>query len=192
MVLRRAAAALAVCGALAGCGETSDVVKESVAQLNERPAPTATPRARRAPRPPRGGDVTRAQAERLRPVIDAWSDAVPAGDFKAAAKFFHLPAVVSQGVPLELATTDQAETFNAGFPCGAVLQEVQQDGRFVVGTFELVDRKGAQCGSVGALVRVAFVFRGRRFSEWYQVPDDRGAPPGPRRRPEVGGERTES
>jgi ketosteroid isomerase-like protein len=190
MALRRAAAALALaltaCLIASGCADGDS--DERRAQLRLPPAPTATPSPTATPAP----RVSRARAQRMRPVIAAWADAVRAGDFRAAAKFFDLPAVVSQGVPLELTTTDQAETFNSGFPCGATLEEVQQDGRFVVGTFRLTKRPGAECGDVGELVRVAFVFRGRRFSEWYQVPDGRGAAPGPRRRPEVGGERTES
>jgi hypothetical protein len=180
MALCRAAVTALVASCIAaGCGGNSSS-DERRAQLRLPPAPTATSTPRE-----------RTQAERVTPVIEAWAKAVRAGDFEAAAKFFALPAVVSQGVPLELTTSDQAETFNSGFPCGARVETVRQDGRFVVATFALTERPGAECTDVGERVRVAFVFRGRRFSEWYQVPDGAG-PPGPRRRPEAGGERTQS
>ena len=53
------------------------------------------------------------------------------------------------------------------------------DGRYVVGTFRLTERAGRKCPDAGELARVAFVFRARHFTEWRQVPDRPGAPPGP-------------
>ena len=183
MAPRRVTSALTVLAALlAGCGDDgSGVVQRRAAK--ETPAPRkATPRS--APRAGRDGQMTRADATRLRPVLSRWADALRKADFETAAEFFALPAVVSQGVPLELSSRGDAETFNAGLPCGARLTDVQHDGRYIVGTFALTERPGGRCGDAGNLVRVAFVFSGERFSEWYQVPDAPGASPGPPRRPE--------
>jgi hypothetical protein len=69
--------------------------------------------------------------------------------------------------------------FNDGLPCGARLLEVQHDGRYVVGTFRLTERSGHTCAAAGQLARVAFVIRAHHFTEWRQVPDRPGAPPGP-------------
>lgn len=148
------------------------------------PSPSATPRdgarAKPTPTPP-----SQADAERLRPVMAAWAAALRRGDAADAARFFVLPTIVSQGDPVELTTRAQLQAFNDSLPCGARLLEVQHDGRFVVGTFRLTERPDNTCDAPGQLVRVAFVFRGRRFSEWYQVPDARGASPGPSQRPEA-------
>ncbi len=159
------AIAIAICLlALTACGGGGDA-----------PTPAATPRATPEPRP------TARDAERLRPVIAGWADAVRRADVERAAGYFALPAIVSQGRAYRLRSREQVRAFNDGLPCGARLLDVQQDGRYVVGTFELVSRPGRTCDAPGALARVAFVIRNRRFTEWRQVPDARGAPPGPDR-----------
>ena len=96
-----------------------------------------------------------------------------------AAGYFALPAIVQQTDKLQLATREDARTFNAALPCGARLLDVQHDGRFIVGTFRLTDRPGQSCQTSGALVRVAFVILDRHFTEWRQLPDTPGATPGP-------------
>lgn len=155
--------------ALTACGGGGDAPRPAAK------TPAAPPRATPDPQP------TARDAERLRPVIAAWADAVRRGDVDRAARSFALPAIVSQGRAYRLRSAEQVRAFNASLPCGARLVYVQQNGRYVVGTFRLVDRAGSKCDAPGALARVAFVFRGRRFSEWRQVPDARGAPPGPDR-----------
>jgi hypothetical protein len=61
------------------------------------------------------------------------------------------------------------------------LLRVEEDGRFVVGTFELTRRPEHTCNAPGAVIRVAFALRDRNIAEWREVP--RGAPePGPERR----------
>ena len=80
---------------------------------------------------------------------------------------------------VELQTREQVRRFNDELPCGARLLEVQHDGRYVVGTFRLTERSGHTCAAAGQLARVAFVIRARHFTEWRQVPDRPGAPPGP-------------
>jgi len=113
-------------------------------------------------------------------VLSGWAAAVRRGDAARAARYFALPAVVAQSETVEMETRDQILRFNDQLPCGARLLEVQHDGRYVVGTFRLTERKGKQCAAAGQLARVAFVLKGRRFTEWRQVPDQPGAPPGPK------------
>ena len=96
-----------------------------------------------------------------------------------AARYFAIPAIVAQSMLVELQTREQVREFNDKLPCGARLLEVQHDGRYVVGTFRLTERAGRSCTTAGQLVRVAFVIRARHFTEWRQVPDRPGAPPGP-------------
>lgn len=193
MALRRAAllsvVALAGCGNQDGLDEAKLSLRTPPARVSEPPVASATPSSTATPKKAgRQREMTAADAERLRPVISAWADSLTRSDFDAAARFFALPAIVFQSVPLELTTAAAAKQFNSGLPCGARLEDVQQNGRYIVGTFRLLTRPGSECGDVNQLVRVAFVFTGRRFSEWYQVPDTPGAAPGPKRRPQPAGD----
>jgi hypothetical protein len=189
--MRRAALLVGLL-AFAGCGDDGfDEAKLDLTtpppRVSAPPVGTATPTPRKAsPRTPEK-TMTAADAERARPVLTAWADALQRADFKAAAGFFALPAIAVQSVRIDLATRSAAEEFNSGLPCGARLEDVQQNGRYIVGTFRLTKRPGSECGDIGELVRVAFVFSGKRFSEWYQVPDTPGAAPGPKRRPTPAG-----
>ena len=167
--MSRVIATLAVLPLLAACGGGDEPRAE------RRATPTATPP------PAAGAQPSRSDAERLRPVIKAWADALRRSDVDRATTYFDLPAIVAQGPAYRLRSRDQLRVFNGGLPCGAKLVDVQQNGRYVVGTFELTERPGRKCDAPGRLARVAFVFRGRKFSEWRQVPDARGAPPGPAR-----------
>jgi ketosteroid isomerase-like protein len=112
-------------------------------------------------------------------VLAGWAEAVRRGDTEKAAAYFAVPAIVAQSMTVELQTREQIRRFNDELPCGARLLEVQHDGRYVVGTFRLTERAGHTCGNAGELARVAFVIRAHHFTEWRQVPDRPGAPPGP-------------
>src|SRR5215210_5807710 len=87
-----------------------------------------------------------------------------------AARFFTVPAVVSQGDVLTLRTSAAVKAFNAGFPCGARLLHVQEEGRFLIGTFELTRRPAHECSARGELLRVAFAVRKGKIAEWREVP----------------------
>jgi hypothetical protein len=171
---------LAAVAALSGCGDApgpdyslKTPPAEPGARPIETPVPTPEPGAKKQPHP------TQRQAERLRPVLAGWADAVRRGDTERAARYFTVPALVAQSMTVELQTREQVRRFNDELPCGARLLEVQHDGRYVVGTFRLTERSGHTCAAVGELARVAFVIRGHHFTEWRQVPDRPGAPPGP-------------
>src|SRR5665809_36309 len=154
---------------LAGCGEAPGPdyrLKTPPPRVGAPPVETPASE-RRA----RGGEPwpTQRQAERLRSVLAGWAAAVRRGDPDRAARYFAVPAIVAQSMPVELQTREQVRKFNDELPCGARLLEVQHDGRYVVGTFRLTERPGRTCTAGGELTRVAFVIRGRHFTEWRQV-----------------------
>jgi hypothetical protein len=179
MAARRCLAGLASAALLAGCGSEGPDYRLKTPPPTVKAGPIETPIPK--PRKARPGErrPTQRDAERLRPVLEGWAAAVRAGDPHRAARFFAIPAIVAQSMTVELQTREQVVKFNDQLPCGARLLEVQHDGRYVVGTFRLTERAGRSCATAGQLVRVAFVIRARHFTEWRQVPDRPGAPPGP-------------
>jgi hypothetical protein len=178
-----------------GCGESAaDRAEKARLQLRTPPphvgalpVPTPTPPALlarlRDPRP------TARDAGRLRGAMEGWATAIRRGDTGGAGRFFVLPAVVSQPHrgAVEIPSAGVLKAFHESLPCGARLLDVQQNGRYVVGTFRLTERPRHTCNESGQLVRVGFVFgdpaHPRRFTEWWQLPDTPGAPPGPDQRP---------
>jgi hypothetical protein len=181
----RLLALLAVAAVGAGCGDEEGLDYS----LRTPPpyigaAPVAPPGQRFVERRVSSGD-----AERLRPVIADWAAAVRSGDVARAAGFFTLPAIVSRpgDGTLQVNSEQVAQAFNASLPCGARLLATNPAGRYVVGTFLLVDNARRRCADRGDIARVGFVFgdaeRPRRFTEWWQLASPE-APVGPRRRPE--------
>ena len=181
MAARRCIAALAAVGLLSGCGSQGPDYSLKTPPPTVVAGPIQTPIPKRTAPKARPGERRPSQrdAERLRPVLEGWAQAVREGDPDRAARYFAVPAIVAQSMTVELQTREQVRKFNDDLPCGAKLLEVQHDGRYVVGTFRLTPRAGHSCTSAGQLVRVAFVIRARHFTEWRQVPDRPGAPPGP-------------
>jgi hypothetical protein len=166
---------------LAACGGTAEPNRFSLrtpgahtgAPLAAAPSATATPNATAVPED--GKPVTR--AERL--VIKGWSDSLRHGNVIAAAGFFSIPSQVSNDntgwIPLN--SKSDAEAFNRALPCGAKLIRTRRSvADFVVGVFELTERKGegAGCGNgVGGTVAVAFLIRDEHILQW--VRDDTAA-----------------
>src|SRR4051812_13393413 len=172
---------LAGAAAVAGCGHQGpDYSLETppdtvVARPIETPVPPTPKGAARKAQP----QPTQRQAERLRPVLAAWAAATRRGDAARAARYFAVPAIVSQDMAVQLQTREQVRRFNAALPCGEQLLGVHHEGRYIVGTFRLPARPAPPSTTAGRLSRVAFVFRARRFAEWRQIPDRPNAPPGP-------------
>ncbi len=181
MAARRCLVALTAVALLSGCGQQGPDYTLETPPSAVVAAPIDTPVPKRTKTKAKPGEKRPSQrdAERLRPVLEGWAAAVRAGDPDRAARYFAVPAIVAQSMPVELQTREQVRKFNDELPCGAKLLEVQHDGRYVVGTFRLTQRVGRSCATAGQLVRVAFVIRQRHFTEWRQVPDAPGAAPGP-------------
>jgi hypothetical protein len=139
--------------------------------VNPTPTPTPTPTA--TPKP-EGGPVT---SEEKR-IIRGWSDELRAGHVAAAARYFTIPAVVSNaGTDALLSSQADVKKFNKALPCGAKLVKTRRAvNHFVIGTFEWTDRPGADCGSgKGHLAEVAFRIQHHRITQWVRGPD----PPDP-------------
>jgi hypothetical protein len=123
---------------------------------------------------PGGGDPADVE------VIDAWADALRAGDVKKAATYWKLPSVAQNGTPLlKLDTFTKVLTFNEALPCGAKLTRATSSGRFTTATFELTDRPGGGCGrGVGETARTTFVIEDGKITEWRRVADEPETPLG--------------
>src|SRR5687767_12027201 len=112
-------------------------------------------------------------------VIRAWANTLRTGDVEAAAHYFALPSVVSNGgAPVTLRSVSQARRFNESLPCGAVLERTYREGRYTAAVFRLTERPGAgRCGSgVGAKARTAFLVRDGKIRQWRRVPDSAPQP----------------
>src|SRR4051812_126565 len=122
---------------------------------------------------------TRADAERMRPILAGWARALRNDNGVRAAAYFSVPVIIAQGAAVRLDTPEEVRDFNVSLPCGVRLLDLGPNGRFVVATFRLTRRPHHVCGTLGDQVRVAVVLRGRKIAEWRQVPPTPGAPPGP-------------
>ena len=145
MRLARRVAVLLIAATVAGCGGSGD----------------SQPR-RSTPHAERGAAA----------VIRAWAETLRRGDVRAAAEFFALPSIVSNGTPpVELHTRADARLFNSSLPCGARLIKTTSSGRFTTATFRLTERPGpGTCGSgTGLLARTTFVIRGGKIQQWRRV-----------------------
>ncbi|MGH2978792.1 MAG: hypothetical protein ACRDLQ_04040 [Solirubrobacterales bacterium] len=112
-------------------------------------------------------------------VIRAWANTLRGGDLAAAAQYFSLPSVVSNGTaPVVLRSRAQVRRFNESLPCGAVLERTYREGRYTAAVFRLTERPGAgRCGTgVGASARTAFLVRGGKIHQWRRLPDSAPQP----------------
>jgi hypothetical protein len=138
-------------------------------------AATPTPSASASPEPessaPDPADVR---------VVRAWADTLRAGRVRAAARYFALPSLVSNGTPpIKLETRAEAEFFNRTLPCGAELIDTEPAPHgFFIATFRLTERPGpGECGSgTGETARTAFRVRDDRITDWLRVRDIESAP----------------
>jgi hypothetical protein len=112
-------------------------------------------------------------------VIRRWSNTLRAGDVRAAARLFAVPATVANGgAPQRLTTRESIRVFNESLPCGARLLRTRHKDGYTVATFRLTERRGADCGSgVGAVAATAFVVHRGRILEWLRLPDPGADPP---------------
>jgi hypothetical protein len=171
--LTGALAALAVSAAACGGGGGDD---------SDRPRASATP----TPSPSATPERTTPESESAAPdpgdvrVVRAWADTLRAGHVRAAARYFALPSLVSNGTPpIKLETRAEAEFFNRTLPCGAELIDTEPAPHgFFIATFRLTERPGpGECGSgTGETARTAFRVRGDRITDWLRVRDIESAP----------------
>jgi hypothetical protein len=161
VVVLAAPPAVAACGG--GGGDTlDDRFKLTTPKASVTPSP--------ATKPPPGGPVT-AREER---VIRGWTTTLRQGKVSRAARYFALPALVSNGFPpVAIRTRAQARQFNRVLTCGARVVGLERaTSHRVLVTFRLTERPGGNCGTgTGQLALTAFRIRGNRISEWRRVND---------------------
>jgi hypothetical protein len=175
--LAAAVAALAL-GAVAcggGGGEESDRRADATPSASAEPERSAEPESTPEPgarsNPPDPADVR---------IVRAWADTLRAGRVHAAARYFAVPSLVSNGTPpIKLETRAEAEFFNQTLPCGAELIDTEGAPHgFFIATFRLTERPGpGECGSgTGQTARTAFRVRRGRITDWLRVQDVESAP----------------
>jgi hypothetical protein len=151
----------------------------------ERPRASATPGGTAEPDAAAEPEAT-AEPESAPPepadisVVREWADTLRAGRVRAAARYFALPSLVSNGTPpIKLETRAEAEFFNRTLPCGAKLIDTEPAPRgFFIATFRLTERPGpGKCGSgTGETARTAFRVRNDHITDWLRVQDIESAP----------------
>jgi hypothetical protein len=123
-----------------------------------------------------GGDADPADVR----IVRAWANTLRRGDVSAAARYFAIPSLVSNGTPpIKLETRAEAEFFNQTLPCGAKLIDADPAPHgFFIATFRLTERPGpGDCGSgAGETARTAFRVRDEHITDWLRVRDIASAP----------------
>jgi hypothetical protein len=184
-VVRRFAPLLLLAALIAGCGSDSGGLDYGL-----RTPPPYVGGVSVAPKGQVAVDrkMSKTDADHYKGIIASWANAVRHGDADTAARYFDLPAVIYQPghTALQVNTPQIAAAFNASLPCGAKLIGTNPDGRYVVGTFVLVNVGRLKCDTAGDVARVGFVFGDKRhprqFTEWWQVADS-SKTTGPAKRP---------
>ena len=161
--------------AIAGCGGDSPR-----AQSSATPTATPTPDGREPEAEPGGGSA-KAPTQRTGPVtagekaiIRGWADALRGGDVERAVRYWHTPAIASNGgSPVRLVTRRAVRFFNDGLTCGAKLESVERDANYVLATFRLTERVGGPtgCTGVGNRARTLFLLRDGKIVQWLRATD---------------------
>ena len=166
--------------ALAGCGGGGGGQPDRLTLTTPRttpapsspgsPAPSSTPKARGDDGIGATGPVT----AREKAVVKGWSDALRRGDVERAVAYWEIPAVAANGgQPIRLQTRAAVRFWNSSLPCGAKLQSVRRDARYVLATFVLTERPGkGKCGTgVGHRARALFLVHGHKIVQWLRAAD---------------------
>jgi hypothetical protein len=174
-----AGAVIALLLGAAGCGGGDGDGADRAAATPRATAAPAKPEATTAPQDddeaepaaPDPGDVE---------IVRAWADTLRHGKVRAAARYFALPSLVSNGTaPIKLETRAEAEFFNRTLPCGAELIDTEPAPHgFFIATFRLTERPGpGECGTgTGETARTAFRVRDEHITDWLRVRDIPSAP----------------
>ena len=149
----------------------SATAKPATPDATVEPESTPEPDSEPKSAPPDPADVR---------IVRAWADTLRRGDVRAAARYFAIPSLVSNGTPpIKLETRAEAEFFNETLPCGAKLIDADPAPHgFFIATFRLTERPGpGECGSgTGETARTAFRVRKEHITDWLRVQDIESAP----------------
>jgi hypothetical protein len=119
-------------------------------------------------------------------VIQEWATALQSGHIEAAARYFALPSIFANGDgvgglidAVRVKTLHEAEIVNESLSCGAALVSTKPNGKYILATFTLTNRKGpgADCGSgTGASAATDFVVKDGRIVDWIRAPTNSVTP----------------
>jgi hypothetical protein len=118
-----------------------------------------------------------ADPDQVQVVVD-WARAESSGDNEAAASYFAIPSLAQNGFSIHINDAEDARRFSASLPCGALVQEATQEGRYLVVTFLLGEKANSNaCGDgAGHTARTAFLIEDGKIVEWRRVADESGRP----------------
>lgn len=111
-------------------------------------------------------------------VIVGWAKAESSGDNEAAAGYFAFPSVAQNGVTAHIEDAADAQRFSASLPCGAILEEAAEQGKYVIATFRLGEKANSNAcrDGAGQLARTAFLIEDGKIVEWRRVAAESGRP----------------
>lgn len=103
-------------------------------------------------------------------VARAWSDALNAGDNRAAGALFALGARIEQG-ELVIVVSDprDAVVWTRSLPCTGKIVSVTTEGDTATAVFELGDRRTGSCDAPGSRVTAAFTVQGGKIVLFRQL-----------------------
>ena len=128
-----------------GCGGSSD---------KQDPAPAP-------PRPAQSGEA----------VIRGWTEAMYAGDYDRAARYFARDAIVQQVETIVLRTHEDAVAFGRSLPCRAKVTGIEHEKNGVLlASFDLFPGVAGTCPD-GGNARVRFFIRHGKIETWRQLPE---------------------
>jgi hypothetical protein len=177
--LATAMTALALGAAACGGGDDGDRRAGPAPTATAGSAEPATPEQSAEPESTPGAESAPPDPADVR-IVRAWADTLRHGRVRAAARYFAIPSLVSNGTPpIKLETRAEAEFFNETLPCGARLIDTEPAPHgFFIATFRLTERPGpGECGSgTGETARTAFRVRDALITDWLRVQDIESAP----------------
>lgn len=106
-------------------------------------------------------------------VVRAWSDALNASDYEAAAALFADGAEIVQGPnAIPLRTQADARRFNEALPCSGRIVHVERNGDSATATFVLGNRPDSACDAPGAGAKLLVRVRDGKIVLWHQLESD--------------------
>jgi hypothetical protein len=111
-------------------------------------------------------------------VIRAWNRAVNGGDYRQAASYFALGAIITQDYVLQLQTRRMAVEWNSGLPCRADITFLRPERTTTLAGFHLREGRGGGCKGGGS-AQVRFTIRGGLIRLWQQLPAPASEPQPP-------------
>ena len=122
-------------------------------------------------RPDAGAAAPRTGPQRMKAIVNAWSERLNAGDNAGVARLFAVPSFAVQGAYVyRFETRAQLAGWHAGLPCSGKIVSIRISGRFATAVFRLGNRRTSRCDAPGTLAAARFEIVGGKVVTWVQVP----------------------